>query len=75
VDLSNQHQGLGEYMLVEALRACLRAAGVIGVRAVIVHAKDAHARGFYGKYGFEASPTHPLHLMMLMKDVRKNLAG
>jgi len=55
--------GLGQAMLMEALRACLRAADVIGVRAVLVHAKDESTRDFYKRYGFMASPTHPLHVI------------
>jgi hypothetical protein len=31
------------------------------------------AKAFYMKYGFEESPTDPLHLLLLMKDVRKTL--
>ena len=73
VDVDYQGHGLGQAMLMEALRACLRAADVIGVRAVLVHAKDESTRDFYERYGFMASPTHPLHVMMPMKDVRANV--
>jgi len=73
VDLSEQGHGLGEQMLVQALARSADAASLIGVRAVLVHAKDATARGFYERYGFEPSPTHPLHLLLLMKDIRKTL--
>jgi GNAT superfamily N-acetyltransferase len=73
VDLRGQGRGLGEAMLVDALRRCVAAADVIGARAVIVHAKDAQARSFYARYGFEPSPTNPLHLLLLVKDVRKSL--
>jgi hypothetical protein len=60
-------------MLVQALARSADAASLIGVRAVLVHAKDATARGFYVRYGLEPSPTHPLHLLLLMKDIRKTL--
>jgi len=73
VDLTEQGHGLGEQMLVQALARSADAASLIGVRAVLVHAKDATARGFYERYGFEPSPTHPLHLLLLMKDIRKTL--
>jgi GNAT superfamily N-acetyltransferase len=73
VDAPEQRRGLGAAMLVEALARCARAAELVGVRAILVHAKDEHARSFYMKYGFAASPTNPLHLFMLMKDVRRNL--
>ena len=73
VELSEQERGIGEAMLVQALARCVRAADIIGARAVLVQAKDDRARGFYEKYGFEPSPTNPLHLVILMKDIRKSL--
>jgi GNAT superfamily N-acetyltransferase len=75
VDRSEQRRGLGEAMLVEALGKCAQAADSIGARAVLVHAKNEQAQRFYTKYGFEPSPTNPLHLALLMKDIRKTLAG
>jgi GNAT superfamily N-acetyltransferase len=73
VAVSEQGRGLGEAILMEALRRCAAAANVIGARAVIVHAKDQKARSFYEKYGFEPSPTNPLHLVLLVKDIRRSL--
>lgn len=73
VDLREQGLGLGERMLFEALARAAAAAGIIGARAVLVHALDRSVKAFYSLYGFEPSPTHPLHLMLLMKDVRKTL--
>lgn len=75
VDTAEQGRGLGEAMLVEALARSCEAAGMIGARAVLVHAKNDEARAFYARYGFEPSPTDPLHLMLLMKDARKTLEG
>jgi GNAT superfamily N-acetyltransferase len=74
VDAPEQRCGLGAAMLVEALARCARAAELVGVRAILMHAKGEQARSFSQKYGFAASPTNPLHLFMLMKDVRKSLA-
>ncbi len=73
VDLREQGHGLGERMLVEALARSAAAADIIGARAVVVHALNERARGFYARYGFETSPTHQLHLVLLMKDIRKSL--
>jgi GNAT superfamily N-acetyltransferase len=73
VGLSEQGRGLGEALLVDALSRCAVASDVIGARAVLVHAKDQEVRSFYGRYGFESSPTNQLHLVLLMKDIRKNL--
>jgi hypothetical protein len=49
----------------------LQAADIGGLRALIVHAKDAQAKAFYEKFGFKSSPLDELHLMLLLKDVRK----
>jgi hypothetical protein len=47
---------------------------VIGVRALLIHAESDDARAFYEHLGeFERSPTDPLHLMLLMKDLRPAL--
>jgi hypothetical protein len=45
----------------------------VGARAVLVHAIDPQARTFYEHFDFEASPSHELRLMLLMKDLRKAL--
>ena len=46
------------------------AAGIIGVRALLVHALHEQARAFYAHFDFEPSPTDPLHLLLLIKDAR-----
>ena len=69
---SDRHgQGLGSGLLKDALRRTLQAAEIAGIRAIVVHALDETARAFYGQFGFESSPTDPLHLYLLMKDVRQ----
>ena len=73
VDLAEQDRGVGRAMLLDALVRSARAAEVIGARALLVHAASEEARGFYLRFGFEPSPTNPLHLFLLMKDVRKTL--
>jgi hypothetical protein len=49
----------------------------IGCRGLLVHAESAQAREFYLHLvpEFEASPTDTLHLLVLMKDVRRTLLG
>lgn len=73
VDESVQNRGLGAFLLADAMRRAASAATAIGVRALIVHAKDESARQFYLRFGFTASPTDRLHLMLLMKDLRASL--
>jgi hypothetical protein len=36
-----------------------------------VHAKDEEARWFYEHFDFVPSPTDPMHLFVLVKDVRR----
>jgi GNAT superfamily N-acetyltransferase len=70
VDRRHQNRGVGRSLLQDAVLRCLRAAESVGVRAMLVHAKHDEARAWYEKYGFEPSPTDPLHLMILIKDLR-----
>jgi GNAT superfamily N-acetyltransferase len=70
VDRAHQRAGLGRSLLQDALLRCLDAAETIGARVLLVHAKHHAAKTWYEQYGFEESPTDPLHLMMLLKDVR-----
>lgn len=74
VDSREQGAGIGRALLLDALARCEQAADVVGVRVVLVHAKDDRARAFFFRHDFEPSPTDPLHLMVLMKDVRATLA-
>ena len=47
----------------------------IGCRGLLVHAESEQARGFYEHLipEFERSPTDPLHLLLLLKDIRRTL--
>jgi GNAT superfamily N-acetyltransferase len=63
--------GLGKGLLKDALIRTARAADIVGVRALLVHAKDDPARAFYQRYDFEPSPTDPYHLFLLVKDIRR----
>ena len=75
VDRSEQGRGLGEGLLKDALLRTLQAADIAGLRAVVVHAKDETARAFYERFDFVRSPIDEYHLMLLMKDLRKIVAG
>jgi GNAT superfamily N-acetyltransferase len=68
---SSQGQGVGKALLRDAMQRTLQAADIAGIRAFAVHAKDADARSFYEKFDFIASPTDPMHLFVLLKDVRR----
>jgi GNAT superfamily N-acetyltransferase len=73
VDRKHQRAGLGRSLLQDVMLRCLDAAEAIGARVLLVHAKHEAAKAWYLQYGFEESPTDPLHLLMLLKDVRSFL--
>ncbi len=71
VDRSAQGQGLGEWLLMDALRRAAFIAEHVGVRAVEVHALDDDARRFYLKFGFVALRDDRRHLFLPMRVVRQ----
>jgi len=73
VDKTAQGVRLGEALLKDALVRTASAADLIGVRALVAHAKDEKAKAFYERFDFEPSPTDPLHMFLLMKDIRAAL--
>lgn len=75
IDISEQGRGIGRHLLLDAFRRALVGAEVIGGRALLIHAKDESARAFYLRFNAEPSPTDPLHLFILMKDLRKALGS
>jgi GNAT superfamily N-acetyltransferase len=71
VDRRWQGQSIGKALLKDAMQRTLQAADIAGIRAFAVHAKDEEARNFYQKLDFIPSPTDPMHLFVLLKDVRR----
>jgi len=69
-DASWQGQGVGRALLRDAVQRTLQAAEIAGIRALAVHAKDDGARKFYEHFEFAPSPSDPLHLFVLLKDLR-----
>lgn len=75
VDISEQGTGLGQALVKDALLRTAAAADQIGARALLVHALDEEVIPFYEQWDFERSPTDPLHLFLLMKDLRAITTG
>jgi GNAT superfamily N-acetyltransferase len=75
VDYRWQGQGVGKALLKDAMLRTLQAADIAGIRAFAVHAKDEEARRFYLKFDFIPSPSDPMHLFVLLKDVRRIISG
>ena len=67
IDRDWQGKGLGVALLQDAVLRTSHAAAIIGVRGILVHAVSAEAKAFYERYGFAASPNHPMTLVLSLK--------
>ena len=67
VDLAFQRRGLGVAMLHDAVLRTAQAAKILGIRGVLVHALSEDAKEFYERFGFIASPTQPMVLLLSLK--------
>lgn len=63
VDVDHQGRGIGAALLSDALVRVIRASEQVAVRAVVVHAADDNAVGFYERFGFKALSVAPSTLM------------
>jgi GNAT superfamily N-acetyltransferase len=75
VDKAVQGKGIGAFLLEDAMSRAVSVAEQAGIRLLLVHAVDNQARTFYEHFGFEASPSDPLNLQLLIKDIRLALDG
>jgi len=73
VDRVHQGHGLGRALFRDAAMRVSRAADLIGIRGILVHAISANARTFYLALGFELSPLDALTLMAPLADIRNSL--
>jgi len=77
VDMAHEGRGLGAGLLQDVFARLVGLSDDIGCRGLLVHAEPPGAREFYFHLvpEFEPSPTDPLHLLLLMKDIRRTLPG
>jgi GNAT superfamily N-acetyltransferase len=75
VDLRHEGRGLGRALVADVIRRAAALADEIGCRGLLVHCESDQARAFYLRVlpSFEESPTDPMHLVLLMKDIRRTL--
>lgn len=75
VDQRHEGQGLGAALLADVITRVASISDAIGCRALLVHAESEQARGFYEHLipEFQRSPTDPLHLVLLLKDICRTL--
>jgi hypothetical protein len=62
-------------LIQDVLRRVAAISDEIGCRGLLVHAESDQARGFYRHLipEFEQSPTDDLHLVLLLKDIKRTL--
>lgn len=70
-DLSFRGQGVGEILLIDALKRSLEMSRGIASAAVVVDAKDNHARKFYAGFGFIAFPESVKRLFLPMQTIEQ----
>ncbi|MDP7641123.1 MAG: GNAT family N-acetyltransferase [Alphaproteobacteria bacterium] len=75
VDRTWQGAGLGSALLKDAILRTLKAANIVGMRALLVNALDERAAQFYRHNGFLEPPFDPLVLMLPLKTARKGING
>lgn len=68
VDRRAQGRHLGASLLQDAVNRVVAVSQNAGVRALLVHALNENATRFYEYHGFQASPTHPMTLMLRLND-------
>jgi hypothetical protein len=75
VDVRHEGRGLGAGLLQDVFARLVELSDAIGCRGILIHAESAEARDFYLHLlpELEESPTDPLHLVLLMKDIRRTL--
>jgi GNAT superfamily N-acetyltransferase len=74
-DKKFQGRGFGMGLLKDAILRALTTADSIGVRAIIVHAKDEDGVAFYKKFGFLVSPMNARTLVLTVETAKQAIAG
>lgn len=57
-------KGIGEILLADAIARVIDVNASLGIYAVVVHAKDDAAAGFYASFGFRPQLSHPTRLFL-----------
>jgi GNAT superfamily N-acetyltransferase len=75
VHREHEGNGLGAALLLDVIQRTAAISDDIGCRGLLVHCESEQARSFYLHLipEFEQSPTDELHLVLLLKDIKKTL--
>ena len=71
INREQQGRGLGEMLLLDAIRRVVRASTTIAVYAIIVDAKTDGAQAFYERSGFRAFSSEPRRLFLPLETFEK----
>ncbi len=69
IDERYQKQGLGKALLKDALARYLGISREVGTRALLVHAIDEDAAGYYRQFGFQRFPDGSLTLFLSTEQI------
>ncbi|MET3613268.1 GNAT superfamily N-acetyltransferase [Rhizobium aquaticum] len=75
VDRRHQGRGLGAQLLRAAILSAVAGAEHVAFRALMVHAMDDEATGFYAKYGFRAARGSERTLLLPLQDIALNIGS
>lgn len=75
VHRDHEGKGLGAGLFRDVIQRVAAVSQEIGCRGLLVHCESEEARNFYRHLvpEFEPSPTDELHLVLLLKDIRRTL--
>jgi ribosomal protein S18 acetylase RimI-like enzyme len=71
VDRACQGRGLGETLVLDAIRRVVRASATLAVYAIVADAKNDRAMAFYERYGFRAFATEQRRLFLPLETFEK----
>jgi GNAT superfamily N-acetyltransferase len=73
VDSTWAGKGLGNSLLLDALKRVVAASEIAGLRAVVVDAKNNTAKQFYEKRGFRSWPIDSKRLFITMTELKREM--
>jgi len=71
VDLNKQGTGLGEHLLLNALKRIYLTSHEMGIKCILVDAIENKAKAFYENYGFISLPNQDLKLFLPIETINK----
>ena len=71
VDRDRQGRGLGETLLLDAIRRVVWASAALAVYAIVVDAKNDRALAFYARYGFRTLASEARRLFLPLETLAK----